>query len=255
MTSKKIISSIFIISLLITNLMVPGSNAGESSSPTIATERSAEIIQLQQQLNNNGFWIGAYDGLLSSQAYQKVMKFEIDANLVADGVVGLRTRQAPSVAAIDRASALTLLAQTPVQLESSVVDPAATLYQAPAAPTNEPVKVAEKPAATVSRGSSSSTRTGKVIKMVATGYDGCYECNKPYYGYPSYIGLPLQRGIVAVDPKVIPMGTRLYVEGYGEAIAADQGNAIKGNRLDLFFDTHQEALRWGMKTVKVTILD
>ena len=90
--------------------------------------------------------------------------------------------------------------------------------------------------------------------MVATAYDGCYECNKPYYGQPSYMGLPLARGIVAVDPMVIPMGTKLYVEGYGEAIAADQGGAIKGNRVDLYFDTHQQALNYGMKTVKVTIL-
>jgi 3D (Asp-Asp-Asp) domain-containing protein len=90
--------------------------------------------------------------------------------------------------------------------------------------------------------------------MVATGYDGCYKCNYPYYGKPSYTGLPLARGIVAVDPKVIPMGTRLYVEGYGAAIAADQGNAIKGNRIDLFFDSHQEGLNWGIKTIKVTIL-
>jgi 3D (Asp-Asp-Asp) domain-containing protein len=50
------------------------------------------------------------------------------------------------------------------------------------------------------------------------------------------------------------MGTRLYVEGYGEGIAADQGGAIKGNRLDLCFSSHQEALDWGIKTVKVTIL-
>lgn len=103
----------------------------------------------------------------------------------------------------------------------------------------------------VSRGGSREIR---VLTMVATGYDGCYECNKPYYGQPSYIGLPLRRGIVAVDPQVIRMGTRLYVEGYGEAIAADQGNAIKGNRIDLFFDSHQEALNFGKKTVKVTIL-
>ncbi len=104
---------------------------------------------------------------------------------------------------------------------------------------------------TVSRAGSTS---GRVLTMVATAYDGCYQCNKPYYGYPSYIGLPLARGIVAVDPKVIPMGSRLYVEGYGNAIAADQGNAIKGNRIDLFFDTHAQALQYGMKTVKVTIL-
>jgi 3D (Asp-Asp-Asp) domain-containing protein len=102
--------------------------------------------------------------------------------------------------------------------------------------------------------SGSATSSGKVLTMVATAYDGCYECNKPWYGYPSYIGLPLARGIVAVDPKVIPMGTKLYVEGYGNAIAADQGNAIKGNRIDLYFDTHQQALNYGMKTVKVTIL-
>lgn len=103
----------------------------------------------------------------------------------------------------------------------------------------------------VSRGGS---RTGRVLTMTATGYDSCYECNKPFYGKPSYIGLPLRKGVVAVDPRVIPMGTRLYVEGYGEAIAADQGNAIKGNRIDLFFDSHQQALNYGKKTVKVTIL-
>lgn len=108
---------------------------------------------------------------------------------------------------------------------------------------------------TVSRGStSSSSMHGQVLTMVATGYDDSWECNYPYYGQPSYIGLPLARGIVATDPNVIPMGTRLYVEGYGEAIAADQGGAIKGNRIDLFFDSHQEALNWGMRTVKVTIL-
>lgn len=98
------------------------------------------------------------------------------------------------------------------------------------------------------------SRGSRVLTMVATGYDDSYECNYPYYGAPSYIGLPLARGIIATDPKVIPMGTRLYVEGYGFGIAADQGNAIKGNRIDLFFDTREEALNWGMRTVKVTIL-
>jgi len=95
---------------------------------------------------------------------------------------------------------------------------------------------------------------GRKLTMVATGYDDSWESNYPYYGQPSYIGMPLKRGVVAVDPNVIPMGTRLYVEGYGEAIAADQGGAIKGNRIDLFFDSRQEALDWGMRTVEVTIL-
>jgi len=103
--------------------------------------------------------------------------------------------------------------------------------------------------------SGSSVNRAKTLTMTATAYCSCYKCNYPYYGAPSYIGLPLGRGIIAVDPRVIPMGTRLYVEGYGEGIAADQGNAIKGNRIDLCFATHQQALSYGMKTVKVTILD
>lgn len=110
-------------------------------------------------------------------------------------------------------------------------------------------------AATTPSRAGSSVNRGRTLTMTATAYDPCYKCNYPYYGAPSYIGLPLGRGIIAVDPRVIPMGTRLYVEGYGEGIAADQGNAIKGNRIDLCFATHQQALGYGMKTVKVTILD
>ncbi|WP_054696706.1 3D domain-containing protein [Syntrophomonas palmitatica] len=98
------------------------------------------------------------------------------------------------------------------------------------------------------------SRGGNTLTMVATGYCSCAKCNYPYGGHPSYLGYPLERGIIAVDPKVIPMGTKLWVEGYGEGIAADQGNAIKGNRLDLCFSSHQEALDWGIRTVQVTIL-
>jgi len=103
--------------------------------------------------------------------------------------------------------------------------------------------------------SASVSRSKKTITMVATGYCPCAKCNWPYVGQPSYLGYPLGRGIAAVDPKVIPMGSKLYVEGYGNAIAADQGEAIKGNRIDLCFSTHQQALNWGIKTVRVTILN
>src|SRR5690606_7527698 len=78
------------------------------------------------------------------------------------------------------------------------------------------------------------TRFVRALKMTATAYDATYEsCGKhpdhPYYGI-TYSGLKVRPGIVAVDPKVIPLGTYLYVEGYGEALAADIGGAIKGNR-------------------------
>ena len=61
--------------------------------------------------------------------------------------------------------------------------------------------------------------------------------------------------VIAVDPTVIPLGTRVYVEGYGEAIAADTGGAIKGNKIDVFIPTQEDALNWGRRTVQVTILN
>jgi uncharacterized protein YabE (DUF348 family) len=61
--------------------------------------------------------------------------------------------------------------------------------------------------------------------------------------------------VIAVDPNVIPLGTKVYVEGYGYAIAADTGTAIKGNKIDVFFATKAEAYRWGRKTVKIKILN
>lgn len=62
-------------------------------------------------------------------------------------------------------------------------------------------------------------------------------------------------GVVAVDPRVIPLGTRLYVEGYGYGIAADIGSAIKGNRIDVFFESRQDAYKWGRRQAKVYVLD
>ena len=72
-------------------------------------------------------------------------------------------------------------------------------------------------------------------------------------------GINLKRNpdikVIAVDPKVIPLGTKVYVEGYGYAIAGDKGSAIKGNKIDVFFPTKSEAYKWGRKSVKIKILN
>ncbi|MGE7602735.1 3D domain-containing protein [Peribacillus sp. NPDC097675] len=71
------------------------------------------------------------------------------------------------------------------------------------------------------------------------------------------IGLNLKKNpkvkAISVDPKVIPLGTKVHVEGYGEAIAADTGGAIKGNKIDVFYSSKTKALNWGRKTVKVKV--
>jgi len=59
---------------------------------------------------------------------------------------------------------------------------------------------------------------------------------------------------VSVDPNIIPLGSYLYIEGYGYAVAADKGSAIKGNEVDVFFNSENECRDWGRQTVKVTVL-
>lgn len=104
----------------------------------------------------------------------------------------------------------------------------------------------------VSRGGRDYRYTQEMV-LSATGYTAGKESNPDGNGY-TYTGMKAVRGVVAVDPNVIPLYTRVYVEGYGPAIAADIGGAIKGNKIDLCFDTVEEALEWGRRPVTVYIL-
>lgn len=94
---------------------------------------------------------------------------------------------------------------------------------------------------------------GKTIKVIATAYTAnCKGCS----GVTS-TGIDLKSNpdtkVIAVDPTVIPLGSVVYVEGYGYAIAGDTGSAIKGNKIDVFVPTRAKALQWGIRRVNVTI--
>ena len=67
------------------------------------------------------------------------------------------------------------------------------------------------------------------------------------------LGVPVGKGVVAVDPKLIPLGTKLHVPGYGPGLAADVGYAIKGRVIDLWFPSTAKARTWGRRTVTITI--
>lgn len=99
---------------------------------------------------------------------------------------------------------------------------------------------------TVSRGGQPLNFRDSML-MEASGYS--------HTGYRTSTGRIPVRGVAAVDPRVIPMGTKVYVDGYGYAVAADRGSAIIGQHIDLFFDTEREAVRWGRKMVRVYILE
>lgn len=93
--------------------------------------------------------------------------------------------------------------------------------------------------------------SGRFMTMVATGYSP----QEPGLDDHTASGMKATHGVVAVDPSVIPLGTRLNVEGYGYAIAGDTGSAIKGNRIDLCFDTLEEVNSYGWRHITVEILD
>jgi uncharacterized protein YabE (DUF348 family) len=107
-------------------------------------------------------------------------------------------------------------------------------------------------------------RYDKVLNMRATAYTASFADTGKHPGHPefgiTYTGVKARKGIIAVDPRVIPLGTKVYVEvagdipDYGYAVAADIGSAIKGDLIDLYFDSQSFVNKWGCKRVKVYIL-
>ncbi|MCM3664231.1 LysM peptidoglycan-binding domain-containing protein [Mesobacillus subterraneus] len=141
---------------------------------------------------------------------------------------------------------LAVYTNMPVEMKAEKAQPAATPVAAPA-PAAKQVTATPAP----SKPAASSNQ----ITVEATAYtascEGCSGITKT--------GVNLKTNpdakVIAVDPSVIPLGSKVYVEGYGYATAEDIGGAIKGNRIDVFIPTQSGALQWGRKSVKVTILD
>ena len=115
-------------------------------------------------------------------------------------------------------------------------------------------KPAVKKKVTISR--NSSERTGpelnnanilKTMTVEATAYT--------FTGNKTATGIAPKEGLIAVDPRVIALGSNVYIEGYGYAVAADTGGAIQGNRIDVFYSTMRRCIDWGRRSVKIYILN
>lgn len=134
-------------------------------------------------------------------------------------------------------------------LKSDIIQPKQVLkITKPAAATSM-----QKPSTKVTV-SKPAPKVVKVLTVSASAYTAsCTKCSGK-----TAIGIDLKKHpnvkVISVDPKVIKLGTKVYVEGYGYAIAADTGGAIKGNKIDIYLPTKSQALQWGRKTVKIKIL-
>jgi 3D (Asp-Asp-Asp) domain-containing protein len=177
-----------------------------------------DVKQVQTQLIQMGFQAGAVDGVYGKNTQQAVRTFQQHRNIKDDGVIGQQTVQAL------KGSTNNMTAETNTE---------------------------------VSRGTTAPERSQKVLNIVATAYAPGYEDNGPW-GNLTHIGTQVRPGIIAVDPNVIPLGSRVYIEfpdGHGTyALAEDTGGAIKGNRIDIAFWTRDEAKQFGIQNVKLHVL-
>ncbi|SHG25681.1 3D (Asp-Asp-Asp) domain-containing protein [Ornithinibacillus halophilus] len=116
-------------------------------------------------------------------------------------------------------------------------------------------KTEVKSTKTINKSEQDVKKSNEKIMVKATAYtakcDGCSGI--------TYTGVDLNTNpnakVIAIDPTVIPLGTKVHVEGYGYAIAADIGSAIKGKRIDIHVPTKKEAFQWGVREVEVTIIE
>ena len=125
-----------------------------------------------------------------------------------------------------------------------------------AAPT--PAKAPAKTAAPVQASApapAASQQAGKTMTVSATAYTAyCAGCSGTTATGQNLRANPNQK-VIAVDPRVIPLGSKVWVEGYGTAIAGDTGGAIKGNKIDVFIPSQSAALQWGRKNITIKVLD
>ncbi len=126
--------------------------------------------------------------------------------------------------------------------------PAPAKSTAPAAPAPASAPAEKAPAA-------ASTQSGKTMTVSATAYTAyCAGCSGTTATGIDLRSNPNQK-VIAVDPSVIPLGSKVWVEGYGEAIAGDTGGAIKGNKIDVFIPSQGAALDWGRKNITIKVLN
>jgi 3D (Asp-Asp-Asp) domain-containing protein/LysM repeat protein len=152
------------------------------------------------------------------------------------------------------------LSEKPVQpaAETPAESAPAPAVEAPAPAESAPAPAVEAPAPAPAESApavEAAAPSSKEIIVEATAYTAsCEGCSGITATGINLLENPNAK-VISVDPSVIPLGSKVYVEGYGEAIAGDTGGAIKGNKIDIFIPTKQEAINFGRKQVKVTILN
>ncbi|TWI57961.1 peptidoglycan-binding protein [Halalkalibacter nanhaiisediminis] len=265
------------------NLMVDGIAGPQTfGALTVLSEGDKGVLveDLQERLQNLGYYQGNLDGLFGPLTHIAVTSFQTSQGIMVDGLAGPQTyaalfnykaqvvepkQEAQAAPVTAKEEPVEEPAESPEPVESSepVEEPVESSEPAESPePAENPEPVVTEAAteqveqsAPVSNNEAPAEDNQATFEMEATAYtaycDGCSGVTAT--------GIDLRNNpnkkVIAVDPSVIPLGTRVHVEGYGEAVAGDTGGAIQGNKVDLHFPTKEEAIQFGRQTVTVTIID
>lgn len=222
------------------------SRSATSTSDVIDQTRSARarVESVLRSLDRRAARLARLRSLAAAQATEiqgalaartaYVERLRASERLTSQRIAQLESRARAAEAA---STVVTVQAQAVKSLRSTGAVPPTPVARPPTPPAAPPPPAAAAPIQPVSG-------SGKQLTVVATAYS-------LHGGTAS--GLPTGPGVVAVDPTVIPLGTRMYIPGYGPGIAADTGTAIKGLRIDLWFPTLSQAENWGRRTVTITL--
>ena len=195
---------------------------------------TANVLNVRADANTNSEILGTLkkDDVIETthQVQNEWLQFEYNGKTAYVNVPYL-TGNAPVVTAQEQAPA-------PAKAQPAQAPKTQTATETKAAPANGRELTVVATAYTASPSENGGTHGGRVLS--AMGHDLTANPNMK---------------MVAVDPKVIPLGSKIWVEGYGEAVAGDTGGAIKGNRIDVLVGSDSAANKWGRKTVKVKIID
>ncbi|EON73774.1 LysM peptidoglycan-binding and 3D domain-containing protein [Lysinibacillus sphaericus] len=257
---KQAIALAVALTLGVSMFASPSSAEGVNSVKTgdalwgISREYNLSIAELQQLNEIDSIWIYPDQDYLNEEKVEKEEESTKDNHLIEYG---------------DTLFTLALVYDVTVEelkewnnLSSDGIYAGELLaIKASAAKPKTAVSTYKKPAATSAATSTTTAKSapanasGQTYTMRATAYtaycEGCSGITANGTDIRSNPGLK----VIAVDPRVIPLGTKVWVEGYGEAIAADTGGAIKGNKIDVFIPSDGQARNWGVRTVTVKILD
>ena len=193
-----------------------------------------EVKKLQSQLKDLGYYGGKTDGKFDKVTQLAVEIFQTDNHLKSTGVVKHNTYAALGNKPISITDAVNALAK---KNDSS----------------NHQSSSSSDHSSSNSSSSKSSAQSYTTVTVKSTAYTAsCSGCSGV-----TALGINLKSHpndkVIAVDPSVIPLGSKVYVPGYGYAIAGDTGGAINGHRIDVYFSSHSQAMSWGVRDIQVKV--